>query len=174
MTDYYLDIRDLTQEGWRFHYLFELEKLNKELREVQLYEPLVLEGEAYKFGEKVILKGRVSSTLSLVCSRCLETFHYPLYSNFILDYFPQEQEILEEEKELEEQELNTSFYTNNKIDLLVIVKEQVFLSIPIKPLCTSQCKGLCPDCGCNLNRAHCTCFTERIDNRLLILKKIRV
>lgn len=173
MVTCWLDVTDLPQSGRKIQYVFDLKAMNKELGDVQLTAPLDFQGEAYKFNEEVILKGEISSVLRLSCSRCLEYFSCPFHSEFILEYFPKGQEFLGEEKELEEKDLAASYYTNNRIDLLATVKEQTFLSIPIKPLCFSQCKGLCPQCGCNLNLTNCNCFTEKVDDRLLVLKKLR-
>lgn len=174
MVNYWLDIGDLPQSGRKLQYVFDFKGLNKELRSVQLAAPLDFHGEAYKFNEEVILKGEISSVLRLSCSRCLEYFSYPFHSEFVMEYFAKGQETLEEERELEEADLITSYYTNNRIDLLATVREQIFLSIPIKPLCLPQCKGLCPECGCNLNVSQCNCLTEKIDDRLLVLKKLKM
>ena len=174
MSNFWLDVADLPQGGRKLQYVFDFKGLNKRLGDVKLAAPVDFHGEVYKFNEQVILKGEISSVLRLSCSRCLESFSYPFQSEFVLDYFPKEEELLEEEKELGEKDLIASHYTNNRIDLSATVREQIFLSIPIKPLCLPQCKGLCLECGSNLNVSHCDCFTERIDDRLSVLKKLKV
>ncbi len=45
------------------------------------------------------------------------------------------------------------------------------LSVPMKPLCSDECKGICPSCGANLNAAGCGCRIERVDDRMAALKK---
>ena len=57
---------------------------------------------------------------------------------------------------------------------VVELAEQVMLQIPIKVLCTDACKGLCAHCGMNLNTASCGCHTDFIDERLAVLKKLRL
>ena len=51
-----------------------------------------------------------------------------------------------------------------------LVKEQVLLAVPMKPLCISECRGICSECGINLNEEVCNCGTEKIDPRLAPLK----
>jgi len=79
-----------------------------------------------------------------------------------------------QEDELSTEDLEYGYYQDDVIDLDNLIFEQVMLQIPIKILCTDTCKGLCPHCGMNLNTASCSCHAEFIDERLAVLKKIRV
>ena len=63
----------------------------------------------------------------------------------------------EGEREIEEDDLTTAFYENDEIDLGQLMQEQFYLALPMKPLCRDDCKGLCPECGTNLNRGTCDC-----------------
>ena len=58
-----------------------------------------------------------------------------------------------------------------KLELDEIVISDILLSLPQKNLCKSDCKGLCPQCGQNLNNGDCSCDTRQIDPRLEILKQ---
>jgi uncharacterized protein len=79
-----------------------------------------------------------------------------------------------QEDELSTEDLEYGYYQDDVIDLDTLIFEQVMLQIPIKVLCTDACKGLCPYCGMNLNTANCGCHAEFIDERLAVLKKLRV
>lgn len=67
------------------------------------------------------------------------------------------------------------FYCDrSRVDLREIAREQILLNLPLKPVCRSDCKGLCPTCGVNRNRIECSCRPDEIDPRLeplLALKK---
>ena len=91
-------------------------------------------------------------TLELPCSRCLEPFTWPVDAAFDLRYQPRTTNTGEGEREVEEDDLTTAFYENDEIDLGQLMREQFYLSLPMKPLCRDDCKGLCPQCGTNLNR----------------------
>ena len=56
--------------------------------------------------------------------------------------------------------MDTAFYENDEIDLGQLMQEQFYLALPMKPLCKDDCKGLCPNCGTNLNKATCDCNTH--------------
>jgi uncharacterized protein len=78
------------------------------------------------------------------------------------------------EEELSPEDLEYGFYQDDVIDLDGLLFEQIVLQIPIKILCTDTCKGLCPHCGININMASCSCHAEFIDERLAVLKKLKV
>src|SRR6185295_11216257 len=69
-----------------------------------------------------------------------------------LRYQPHALNTGEGEREIEEDDLSTAFYDNDEIDLGQLMREQFYLSLPMKPLCSEACHGLCTVCGTNLNR----------------------
>ncbi len=127
----------------------------------------------FKLGKKILVEGSVKISVSLKCSRCLREFPYPLDLTFRDEYNPAEEMSKEYEKELTNKELDLSFYNNDEIDITEIVKEQVLLSLPMKPLCKSVCQGICPNCGKDLNVGKCQCKIKETDPRLAPLKKFK-
>ncbi|MCL4426233.1 MAG: DUF177 domain-containing protein [Firmicutes bacterium] len=53
-----------------------------------------------------------------------------------------------------------------------VLRDRILLSLPMKPLCSPDCRGLCPVCGTNLNEKTCNCRPEPVDPRLLPLQKL--
>ena len=135
--------------------------------------PADLAFDIFKDKDQFRLVGRVKTTLELRCGRCLEPFTLPVDSEFDLRYLPHAQNTGEGEREVEEDDLTTAFYTNEEIDLGHLMSEQFYLVLPMKPLCRPDCKGLCPTCGANWNRDTCTCDNTWEDPRLAALKTFR-
>jgi uncharacterized protein len=119
------------------------------------------------------LVGHVGGTLELTCGRCLEPFTLPVDEVFDLRYVPRTENTGEGEREMEEDDLTTAFYTDEHIDLGHLMAEQFHLTLPMKPLCSENCLGLCPHCGTNLNTATCNCRQTWEDPRLAALKELR-
>jgi len=119
------------------------------------------------------LIGTVKTTLELPCSRCVELFLWPVENAFDLRYQPHAVNTGEGEREIEEDDLTTAFYENEQIDLRELMREQFYLTLPMKPLCRDDCKGLCVMCGTNLNRGTCDCKREWEDPRLAVLKTLK-
>lgn len=126
----------------------------------------------FRVGDKVLINGKVKTEASLQCSRCLENFSYPLDVKFEVEYVPF-QEFIRTDEELTREELDVSFYKNDQIDIEEIVREHLLLAVPMKPLCKSDCRGICPRCGINLNADSCKCNAKEIDPRLSALKEFQ-
>lgn len=121
------------------------------------------------------LRGRLAVRIELLCSRCLESFEMPVEEELDLLYLPASENVGPEEGEersLEAGDLATSFYDDERIDLGQMIREQVYLALPMKPLCKSNCRGLCPMCGTNLNLSSCDCTPEAVDPRFSSLKAL--
>jgi uncharacterized protein len=117
--------------------------------------------------------GRLTGEVELSCSRCLEPFTLPVASDFDLRYVPRTENVGEGEREVEEDDLATAFYDEDQIDLGHLIMEQFHLALPMKALCTEACKGLCPNCGTNLNTGSCDCKVTWEDPRLAALKALK-
>ena len=148
------------------------------------FDPSIVEDEEYKVVAPVHLVmdvhkdkdayrvvGTVRTRLQLECGRCLEAFEIPVDSPFELRYVPEVQAGADDaEREVTEDDLTTSYYKDESIDLGELMHEQFVLALPMKPLCAEACKGLCVHCGTNLNKGTCDCAPQWTDPRLAALK----
>jgi uncharacterized protein len=114
--------------------------------------------------------GRVASRLELACGRCLEPYEVAVDAPFELRYVPETGGSGDAERELAEDDLTTAYYREGALDVSELLREQFQLALPMKPLCSEACKGLCVVCGANLNNATCGCTTTWGDPRLAALK----
>ena len=136
--------------------------------------PVDLAFEVNKDKDKFRLVGTVKTELELPCSRCLEPYRLPVDAPFDLRFLPAtEASTTEVEREVEEEDLETSYYRDDQIDLNELLREQFYLALPMKPLCREDCRGLCVHCGSNQNTGTCSCATEWVDPRLSVLKALK-
>ncbi len=135
-------------------------------------QPVTLALDVSKNKREFRLVGRVATTLQLDCGRCLEPFALPVEAAFDLRYLPHSENTGEGEVEIEEDDLGTAFYRDDTIDLGQLMREQFYLALPMKPLCQEACRGLCPQCGANLNQTTCDCVTKWVDPRLDVLRSL--
>ena len=126
-----------------------------------------------KTSTTIFIKGEFSAIIDSNCSRCLEDISVPIGGNFAYTLIPAKAET-REDLELTAEELEISHYQGDLIDLTSIICEQIILQIPIKTLCREECRGLCPRCGINLNTSSCNCHIAVVDNRMAVLKKMKV
>ncbi|MCK8601916.1 YceD family protein [Desulfoferrobacter suflitae] len=124
---------------------------------MELVRPVNVDLEIHKRPDHIRIIGSIESILRLTCHRCLDDFQWLLREQ--VDVFLVEDKNLpqDEEKELEVDELEYEFFDGEIIELDQLVAEQIFLALPYKVLCSESCKGLCQNCGANLNQAACSC-----------------
>ena len=136
--------------------------------------PLQAEVKIQKAGQSVLITGKVEVTLRFQCVRCLKEFSYPLATTFELALHPLKEAPSDEETELENEEMESSFFEGGEIQLSEIACEQIFLEIPYQPVCQEGCKGLCPKCGKDLNLSSCECVKEEFGSGFSALKKLKL
>ena len=135
--------------------------------------PVVAHLRVTRSNDIIRIDGDVETHVMLECGRCLKEFDYAVRSDFSLFYMQGREEA--EEKELTEEDIEITYFEGDLIDTNDILLEQVSLEIPIKHLCSPECKGLCPRCGADLNEGVCGCKEEeRIDPRFAALKNFKV
>lgn len=129
--------------------------------------PMHIEGKITNGGEMLVLEAVVRGTVILMCGLCMESFEHTLD-------FPFEARL---KKTSEEENPDYFLYQGYEIDISDIVMEFLLLEIPSRRRCREDCKGLCPECGQDLNANACQCTTkeendpdEGFDERLKALK----
>ncbi|MEW6585621.1 MAG: DUF177 domain-containing protein [Nitrospirota bacterium] len=125
-----------------------------------------------KVGAEVLVRGKLTADFELQCSRCLKNFRDVAAIHVDVVYHPVEELKGEEHYEIAADELDMDFYTGDELDLSNLINEQTVLNVPMKPLCTETCKGICPRCGQDLNLGSCNCAGRATDPRLEPLKKL--
>jgi len=129
------------------------------------------------------LTGQLGYEQRLICTRCLTPFTEAVEADVELLLLVEEGdgprgdgdpgEGVAEEVELEEEDLGVLTLTSEKFDTDPILREQLQLNIPMKPLCEVSCAGLCPVCGINRNEGECSCTQATVDPRWQALADLR-
>ena len=168
-----LDLSQIRTAHERYEKVYPPEAFAPDQDTFRIVAPVSLAFDIDKDKQQFHLAGTVQTTLELHCSRCLEPFTWPVDAAFDLRYQPHALNTGEGEREIEEDDLSTAFYENDEIDLGQLMREQFYLSLPMKPLCSDACHGLCPQCGANLNRGTCDCKPDWEDPRFAALKNLK-
>ena len=116
-------------------------------------------------GEGIVVSGETSGPVGLRCGRCLKSFTYETAVSF-------EELAVFEPDSGEDREVDDALkLTDEKLDVVSIIYQNVIVDVPIRPLCREECAGLCAECGKNLNEEPHEHKQERIDERLAPLKE---
>ena len=168
-----LDLTRYRQPSAHFSRTFQPSEVGGDGDTYEIVAPVELDFEIQKDKDRFRLAGRVRTELELTCSRCVEPYRFPVDATFDQRYLPSSAASSEAESEVGEDDLETSYYSDDQIDLSELMREQFYLALPMKPLCTEDCKGLCAQCGTNLNTGTCDCAPVWEDPRLAALKAIK-
>jgi len=126
---------------------------------VKLNEVIAVDLVIEKYQEIVKIEGEIFTSLLLECGRCLNDFTQPIKVVIRSQFFPKEEGQTEDESY--DRSLEVHFYSGETIDLENLIRENVILALPFRPLCQESCLGLCNRCGSNLNGGPCGCQTEK-------------
>jgi len=133
--------------------------------------PLKVDAVAELVGSEICIRGRLGTRLEARCDRCLGSVAIPIEQDFDLVYRPVSTIAREEEVELPPDELGVGFFSGDGIELADVVTEQVILAVPMKVVCRTECRGLCPVCGANLNFERCECLPAKENSPFSSLKE---
>ena len=173
----FIDVQQLPPEGQSFELEIPTQQLTAQ-EEVRLIDRVFVSGRLSPVDEGgICLLGDMKASIEMSCVRCLVPLSIAIHEKLDLLYMPQRANVgtgegEEEERELTESDMSVSFYKDDKIDVNQIVWEQIYLAIPMKPLCKEDCQGLCSQCGTDLNLSKCSCEKDLVDPRLAKLKTL--
>ena len=170
----FIDINTIGSEGLAFDRSIRLHGLEGPSRESIPDVDAHLEGTVVPAPGGADLSARLGATVPLTCSRCLETFSWDVRMAF-------EWRVLRREPgagsapgaSAVDDEASILVAPEGKVGLEDLATEQVYLNLPLKPICSPACKGLCPTCGTNKNLGVCGCIPEVVDPRLAPLLPFR-
>ena len=125
--------------------------------------PVSVSGEFVNIGGSIELNGEVRCRIEYICDRCCETFE----SDFCCSF----EEVFKKEDTRVEDDNNPDavILEGTAIEIDEIVLANIVVNLPTKRLCREECKGLCANCGQNLNQSECDCDTRPTDPRFDIL-----
>ena len=105
----------------------------------------------------ILVRGVFSGKSSLMCSRCLTFFDYPLTFKIEEEFFPSIDVTSGIPLPLADDSTAFTVDEHHVLDLSEAIRQYGLLAVPMKPLCRPDCAGLCPQCGANLNKGACQC-----------------
>lgn len=143
----------------------------------------VLDVDLYADGTTVFANGKIDGRVRVACGRCIAPVDVAFADKIRVTYLPKHELEAEEEKaeksseedgvELDQEDLDLFPYDGDTVDLEPLIREQVILAVPYAPLCREDCKGLCAQCGADLNQGPCPC-EKPVAPRFAALKGLKL
>ena len=119
------------------------------------------------------LRGKCAGNFQIPCARCVEPVATPVEAEFDLIFRPADADSDTTERAISASDTEIGYYLKDSLLLEDVLREQVLLALPVRTLCKSDCKGLCPRCGNNRNSQSCSCDEGPSDPRWTALAGLR-
>lgn len=159
--------------GWLQTVVEHLEKTGHKLE-----GQMAVEISVTKLEPDYYLRGSLDAKVWQTCARCAEGFVLPVHQNYEFGLVhvsaPESKEQSKLVRQEEKDELDLTYFEGGEIDLGPIIEEQFYLSLPFQALCREGCKGVCQQCGQNLNESTCNCKTPAGNSPFSVLKDYKV
>jgi DUF177 domain-containing protein len=141
--------------------------------EIVATSALTGKAQLIRTSDGLLVRGTLRTNLELNCSRCIDAFSMPV--QFLLEEeFRPTIDIISGAtlpRPIDD-ESATQIDAHHVLDLSEVIRQDLLLAIPTHPLCRSNCAGLCPECGQNLNTNPHQHAHDEIDPRLQVLQKL--
>jgi uncharacterized protein len=171
--DMFLDIKDLAVRKQMIRKSYAPGSIDYQTAEMKQVDPLEVNATAELLEGQIRVAGEIETKVELVCARCLEPVVDEVHRSCVLVFSPLPKGEKPEEARLKEDNAEIGFFEGEGLFLADVLREQVLLALPMKVICRSDCRGLCPNCGANLNHEECRCETHAADPRLAPLARLK-
>jgi uncharacterized protein len=139
--------------------------------DIKVISPLNGHVRMRRTNQGLLVDGWVELTLELSCNRCLKELEQPVHVNFEEQFYPTVDVVSGLPLAPFDEDEIFPIDDHHQVDLTEAIRQNLLLDLPMVTLCQEDCKGLCPQCGQDLNLGPCECEPE-VDARLSVLKTL--
>ncbi len=149
-------------------WLTNIPELMKGTGDTRLSSDIVFDLQLAKVLREVNVSGTIKFTIESLCARCLGQVGLPLSPpvNLVLSQVSTARE--------GDEDIDYETYNGEEFDLGNYLRETIAMSLPVKLICSEDCKGLCSNCGANLNLKNCSCKDDWVDSRFTVLRDLKI
>lgn len=169
----FLDIKELAVRKIRVRKSYAPGTVDYHTGDFRQVEPLDVRATAELLEGQIRITGELHTQLEMICARCLEPVNEDVTREFDLFYRPLASMTKQEGERLKLDDTEIAFFEGEGLFLTDVLAEQVLLALPMKVICRSDCRGLCPECGVNLNNEECRCEVHVADARMVPLARLK-
>jgi uncharacterized protein len=170
----FLDVKELAVRKLRVRKKYAPGTVDYHTNDFRQAEPLEVCATAELLEGQIRITGELHTRLEMTCARCLEPVNEDVVREFDLYYRPLASMTKQEQERLKLDDTDIGFFEGEGLFLADVLAEQVLLALPMKAICRSDCRGLCPECGVNLNNEECRCEVHVSDLRIAPLARLKL
>lgn len=163
-------LQEIPAEGLALDFELEPEQLEFSQEGFDFEGAIRVQLSVLKHGQSVFINGQLEGSMRLECNRCLKRSPFSLSTGIHAEYLSASLLNNKTEHELKPDEMDVIFYQGDRLRFGELIREQILLSVPMHHLCGPDCRGLCQQCGQDLNVGVCGCPEPGGDPRFSALR----
>ena len=169
------EIEEIPDGGFNFSVLAAKEKFEINQPDCSLDGSVRVNGRLTRIERDIFFAGDLQASLQVACTRCLKPFPLMVKNKIRVHFIPRAKEQSSgTEVEVKETDIEQEVYEEDRVDLSGPIRDNILLDVPLIRLCNEGCKGICSECGNDLNTNQCECQSKgEIDPRFAVLKKLK-
>jgi len=152
-----IPISEIPEEGLPLSYSEEPAELDLAVPGARFLQPVAVDLILVKAARVINATGRIRASVMCECVRCLSPFLVPLDIPVATQFLPAPPPLPPGEYQMPSEEAEDYYYQDDAVGLADLVRQEVILAVPFSPQCRADCRGLCPQCGQDLNVGTCAC-----------------
>jgi len=139
--------------------------------DLDIVGPLVGKVKFVRTGTGILVTGHAHTEARVACRRCLALTSVPVELDLEEEFHPSIDMITGATLPLGDgEDMATRTDAHHILDLTEVVRQGLWLALPMSAVCSPDCQGLCSNCGANLNEGPCGCQRVEEDPRLAVLR----
>ena len=152
-----VQVSEIPEEGLSLSVKEDPAELDLTVPGVRFLEPIAVEVFLVKAEKAVMATGRITVPVAFECVRCLREFPASLDIPVSTQFLPGPPPPSSGEHPMPSEEAEDYYYRDDVLVLDDLIRQEVILGVPFSPQCRADCRGLCAQCGQDLNRGECAC-----------------
>ena len=130
-----IHVNRVPEEGLSLHKSYDASSLDMERQDIHLPKPFEVDAAIALADKELVVSAGIKAVLAMTCGRCMDDFESTVHLDAVFSY---------------------NVHPTDVVDITDDVRQEIILSYPMIPVCKPECKGLCRECGQNLNRESCS------------------
>ncbi|MBM4080346.1 MAG: DUF177 domain-containing protein [Planctomycetes bacterium] len=155
-----INVHAVTEEGLTLSDKATAEMLGIATTDLPLTADVDVSLTAFKVQQAIHVSGTARTTIRIECARCLKEVPHALSSRFQMVFKESVAGDGRAEQQVGEGDVGITYFTGHEIEVGPEIRQSLLLAMPMRLLCKADCKGLCPQCGRDLNSGPCRCVAD--------------
>jgi uncharacterized protein len=154
------------------NYTYQVQETLRATPDLDYASPVVGYLNFHRTSNMLVIRGELEAAVRDECVRCLDEVIVPIETEVEEEFIIENMQVVANPNEEDGNQSVQAYFKDQDLILDEFIRQQLLLEKPLYPLCAEDCKGLCGQCGCDLNEGTCNCTAPVGDSRFSQLAEL--